>query len=156
MNPDDATGDYFRCSYTRLILYLLNAKPLQCSQAARRQLVAVVTDPQLSVAVVTPTVHLHEQRKQHSVLGALVPTRRVRIFLRPPSPRRCPPAPSRRSARRWRPLRSCPAGCPPPSWGTAGWLWSPSPPGHSCCSPMRRPGGTWDEKTQHENSIQFW
>lgn len=71
MNPDDAAGDYFSCSYARLISYLLNAQPLQCSQAARRQLVAVVTDPQLPVAVVTPTVHLHEQSR-HSVLSALV------------------------------------------------------------------------------------
>lgn len=71
MNPDDVAGDYFSCSYARLIPYLLNAQPLQCSQAARRQLVAVVTDPQLSVAVVTPTVHLHEQSR-HSVLCALV------------------------------------------------------------------------------------
>lgn len=56
------------------------------------------------------------------------------------SPLRCPPPPETKSGRtRCRqPLCSADSWTPGGVW--AGWLWSRNPPGHSYCSPTRRPG----------------
>lgn len=42
--------------------YLLNAQPLECCEAARGQLVAIVANPQLSIAIVAPAINLDKHK----------------------------------------------------------------------------------------------
>lgn len=46
----------------RLLSHLLNTQPLECCEAARRQLVSIVTNTQLSITIVAPAKNLDKHK----------------------------------------------------------------------------------------------
>lgn len=45
--------------------YLLNAQPLESSEAAGCQLVSIVTNTQLTVTIIAPAINLEKQKKKY-------------------------------------------------------------------------------------------
>ncbi len=130
--------------FFRFRSYLLNAQPLECSEAARRQLVSVVTDTQLSITIVAPAKNLDEHKTiLFTVWCSDFSLGPLRFHVMSSSPLRSRPEPWRRSVHTRCQLQSCSAGSRWLSWGRAGWLWSLSQSGHSYYNPMQRPGGGW-------------
>lgn len=48
--------------YIRLLSYLLNTQPLECNEAARCQLVSIVTNTQLAITIVAPAINLDKHK----------------------------------------------------------------------------------------------
>lgn len=139
-----------------LLSYLLNAQPLQTSEAAGCQLVSIVTNTQLTITIIAPAINLDKQKmilfnlSSDFSLGYLI----LGFHMRPYSPLHSRSRPWRRSVHRWCPLKSYPAGSRWLSWGRAGWLSSLNQSGHSYYNPMQRPGG--GQGGRSEPGMQNW
>lgn len=72
-----------KCEMVRIFIFLsitlqsdlLNTHPLECSDAARRQLVSIVSYSQLSITVVAPAINLHKHKMILFMGFRFVPTR---------------------------------------------------------------------------------